>query len=141
MVVATITAIRRFPRLKVRLEGDQRKRMRTTPFVFVGNNFYEMNLLAVGRRSCLDRGELSVYIAHYSGRFGMLRLALRALSGKLKQARDFESMCVPEVQIESRRRRLFVALDGEVVVMSPPLRYRTMPLALRVFAPPAIVAE
>ena len=141
MMVAIVTAIWRFPRLKVRLGVDQRTMMRATPFVFVGNSVYEMNLLAVRGRSCLDRGELSVYLAHYSGRLGMLRLALRAWFGKLKQAREFEWMCVPEVQIESRRRRLYVALDGEVTAMSPPLRYRTMPLALRVCAPPAAAAE
>jgi diacylglycerol kinase family enzyme len=41
------------------------------------------------------------------------------------------------LEIQSRASRLRVALDGEVTILEPPLRYRTRPRALRVFAPVA----
>jgi diacylglycerol kinase family enzyme len=45
-------------------------------------------------------------------------------------------MCTKEVWIETRRpKRLRVATDGEVTVMTTPLHYRVRPGALRVLVP------
>jgi diacylglycerol kinase family enzyme len=44
---------------------------------------------------------------------------------------------VSEVWIETRRRQLRVALDGEVSHLDPPLRYRSRPGELRVIVPAA----
>jgi len=60
---------------------------------------------------------------------------LRALIGRLQQARDFESFCLSSCVIETCRRRLHVAADGEVLTLSPPLEYRVRPGALRVCLP------
>jgi diacylglycerol kinase family enzyme len=64
-------------------------------------------------------------------------LAIRAALGRLEQARDFEMMDVREVWIETPRRDVRVALDGEVTRMTPPLHYTIRPAALTVVAPPA----
>lgn len=135
MFFATIATLRRFPVVRVRLDVGDRTVHRTTPFVFVGNNEYEMSLFNVGGRQCLDKGQLSLYTAHRTGRFGVFILALRALIGRLDQAKDFEAACLPEVWIETGKRRLHVAADGEVVMMQPPLHYVVRPKALRVIAP------
>ena len=42
---------------------------------------------------------------------------------------------VGSAEIVSRRKRLLVALDGEVEILKSPLRYSTRPGALRVFVP------
>jgi diacylglycerol kinase family enzyme len=42
---------------------------------------------------------------------------------------------VAEARIETHRRRLLVARDGEVEWMESPLHYRTRPAALRVLVP------
>jgi diacylglycerol kinase family enzyme len=39
--------------------------------------------------------------------------------------------------VETRRRKLQVALDGEVLEERDPLGYRVRPAALMVFTPPA----
>jgi len=67
----------------------------------------------------------------------LLLLALRALFGRLRQARDFDALLATEIAVESRRRRLRVATDGEVTVMTPPLEYRIRPASLRVMRPRA----
>ena len=136
MFVASVAALRRFPVVRVRLGINGRTVLRTTPFVFVGNNEYEMSLFNVRGRHCLDRGLLSLYVAHRTGRFGMFILALRALVGRLDQAKDFEAACLPEVWVETGKRRLHVAADGEVMIMQPPLHYTIRPKSLRVLAPP-----
>jgi diacylglycerol kinase family enzyme len=134
---ATVAALRRYPFMFVRLLVDGREWTRRTPFVFIGNNEYRMDGFAIGERTDLDRGHLSLYVAHRPGRLKLLMLALRALTGRLRQARDFDARTATEIVIESRRRRLHVATDGEVTTMTPPLHYRIRPGALSVMLPPS----
>ena len=135
-VRASLAVLRRYPFLRVRLDADGREIARETPFVFVGNNEYQMESLQLGARSCLDAGHLSLYLAHRTGRLGLLRLALSALLGRLRQAHDFDALCAREIWVETRKpKRLPVATDGEVTVMTTPLRYRIRPGALKVIVP------
>jgi diacylglycerol kinase family enzyme len=132
---AAISVMRRYPLLDVSLSLDGKKLARRTPFVFIGNNKYEMESFNIGRRTRLDKGELSLYIWQGNVRLGLLRLALRALLGGLRNERDFVALRTSEVWIETRHRPLRVAFDGETTIMEPPLHYRVLPCALRVIAP------
>jgi diacylglycerol kinase family enzyme len=135
MLAAAREVLRDPPFLRVELRVfDDVARVRT-PFVFVGNNRYEMSLFSLGARSALDRGELSLYVARNARRWGIVRLALRALLGRLRQDRDFEALALPEVEVSTPRRMVRVALDGEVHRMESPLLYRIRRRALRVLAP------
>jgi diacylglycerol kinase family enzyme len=129
---ATLAALRRFSFLSVRLSVDGVERRLRTPLVFIGNNEYVMEGFAIGERAELDTGCLSLYIVQRAGRARLLLLALRALFGRLKQARDFEALRASEIVVESRHRRLRVATDGEITLMTPPLRYRIRPADLLV---------
>jgi YegS/Rv2252/BmrU family lipid kinase len=132
---AAFAALRRYPFLTVRVGVDGQELGGKTPFLFVGNNEYEMKTLNVGRRACLDKGELNLYMTNRTGRLGLLRLALRALVGGLHQEKDFVALCTKEIWIETKHRRLRVALDGEVAEMKPRLHYQVRPRALRVLIP------
>ena len=137
LLVAAASVLRRYPMLEVVLDTGERATPRRTPFLFVGNNRYEMNLLSAVGRTAIDRGELSLYFAHRAGRLGLVWMALRGLFGRLDQASDFEAMALAEVTVRTRRKTLRLALDGEVTRMAPPLHFRVLPGALRVIAPPA----
>jgi diacylglycerol kinase family enzyme len=89
----------------------------------------------LGARPVLNAGKLGLYLTHRTGRLGLFRLGFRALVGRLNQAKDFDAFCVEEALIETRKRRLLVATDGEVTWMETPLYYRTRPAALRVLVP------
>ncbi|MDQ3714409.1 MAG: diacylglycerol kinase family lipid kinase [Acidobacteriota bacterium] len=132
---AAIAVMRRYPFLKIKLKIDGEEFLRKTPFIFIGNNEYEMDSFSIGGRKCLDAGNLSIYVLHRTGRMGLVRLALRSLFGKLRQAKDFETFCTDEITIETRRKKLLVAFDGEVKQMETPLHYRIRPNALRVIVP------
>ena len=126
------SALRRFPFLSVRLSVDGREERWRTPFVFVGNNEYLMEGFAIGAREGMQDGVLSLYVAQRAGRPRLLQLALRALLGRLRQARDFTATGATEIAVESRYRRLRVAVDGAVTVMTPPLLYRIRRASLQV---------
>src|SRR5436190_1392810 len=83
-----------------------------THFVFIGNNEYQINFLALGERSRINGGKLCLYVAKCRGRFCMFRLALLALINRLEQARDFDLRSLTEVWLETRKRILHVSLDG-----------------------------
>lgn len=138
---AALSVLKRYPFLSIRLHVDERELARRTPFVFIGNNEYVMESFDIGARSCLDAGQLSLYIAHRTGRMGLLRLAWRALFGGLRDEEDFDALCTRELWIETRRRRLRVATDGEVTVMQTPLHYRVRPRALKVIVPQTVTSD
>lgn len=135
MCMAVLKVFRRFPMVQVRIVSDTETILRTTPLVFVGNNRYQLDLLNVGRRARLDGGEMSLYLVNAQNRWGLLMVTLRALCGRLNQSRDFETFSLSSFSIASRRSRLHVAYDGEVMKAKPPLLYRIAPGALRVCLP------
>ena len=135
LLLATISVLRRYPFFDVRLDVDGTSISRRTPFVFIGNNEYKMSGLQAGQRDRLDAGILSVYVAHRTGRWGLLRLALRVLFGNVREAKDFDIFLATEVSIETRHKRLLVSMDGEVENMDSPFVYRIHPRALNVLVP------
>jgi len=134
-VWATLSALRRYPFLFVALVVDGKEVLRKTPFVFIGNNEYRMEGFAIGERSGLEDGLLSLYVAQRPGRWRLVQLALRALTGRLRQARDFDAITATDIVVQSKRKRIRVATDGEVTVMTPPLKYRVRPASLIVMRP------
>jgi YegS/Rv2252/BmrU family lipid kinase len=135
LVWASVAAFRRYPFLKVRIEVEGTRREHVTPLVFVGNNEYGMEGFDIGARKRIDAGALSIYIVKKQGRAALVRLALEALVGRLRQARDFEALTATEFVIDTRHAHILVATDGEVQPMKTPLTYRIRPRCLRVIVP------
>lgn len=135
LLAASIGAARRYPVMKVHVEVDGQTLVRSTPFVFIGNNQYTMEGFEIGARAALDKGTLSLYLTQRMGRFGLLQLAVRALFKRLQQARDFDMLTAREFVVRTGHKRLRVATDGEVNLMDTPLQYRVRPGALRVIVP------
>jgi YegS/Rv2252/BmrU family lipid kinase len=134
-VWATIQALRRYPFLDIRLRVDDELLDRTTPFVFVGNNEYAMDLFNVGLRERLDKGVLSIYITQRTSRLRLIVLALRAVFGRLRDDKDFLALRSNELKIQTPHKRLRVAFDGETTAIETPLHYRVRSRALRVIVP------
>lgn len=106
-----------------------------TPFIFIGNNQYVAEGFQLGGRTRLDDGELSIYLAPECGQFEILSLPLRAVTKRLESGSAFTAFRAETVTLEIASRRLSVALDGEVAIMTAPLVYRIRPRALSVFVP------
>lgn len=135
MLLAILNLFRRFPQVRLKLLVNGETFEHKTPFVFVGNNVYDIALLKMGRRRQLDGGELCLYFTNRTGRIGMFRLALRALFNRLRQDKDFNALCSREVWIDSRHKHINVSMDGEVERLQSPLHYEIWPRALNVIAP------
>jgi len=134
-LAASLTVLRRYPFLQVRLNMEEQLFAGHTPFVFIGNNEYQMERLNIGTRKSLTSGQLCLYMTTNVGRLGLLRLALLALFGRLRGARDFKAVCSKEIWVETRRKVVRVATDGEITLMQTPLHYRIRPGFLSVLTP------
>jgi len=135
MLWAALEVLGRSRLLDLGLEVDGRVQECRAPFVFVGNNDYAMEGFVIGTRSRLDGGLLNVYTTRRCGTLGLIGLALHALLGRLRQADDFMQWSVPHLRVESPRRRLLVATDGELNSMETPLEFRIRPRSLKVIVP------
>lgn len=138
---ASVAVLRRYPFVHTRLTVDGQEQDHHTPCVFVGNNQYGTSGFGIGNRQRLDAGVLSVYVVGSPRRLALVGLVLRALVGRLRQARDFESLLATELVIDAPHGSPRVATDGEVTAMQSPLRYRILPGVLSVLAPPASAAR
>jgi diacylglycerol kinase family enzyme len=136
--LATFRVLRRYRGVFVRIEVDGRQSVWRTPFVFVGNNEYEVDGIRLGARARLDGGRLFTYLAPRVRTRELPLLLARALLGRVRQSGAFEVVSAPELWIDTpNAKRVRVAIDGEIVTMTTPLHYRTRPGALRVLLPPA----
>ena len=134
MTLAFLRAVRHFPRRRLRVCVEGWTRPYRTPCLFVGNNAYDMSLLSM-RRQRLDAGKLWLFVAGHQDRLAFMWLAARIAVGGLGREGNFETVSTPSAEILSRASRLHVSTDGEVQRLQPPLRYRSRPADLVVFAP------
>lgn len=135
MLWATLAVLNRPPLLDLRLELDGEVHDCRAPFVFIGNNDYQMEGFDIGTRARLDGGCLNVYTTRACGAGGLIKLLLHALFGRLRQAEDFVASRASSLRVTSRKRRLLVATDGEVTTMQTPLELRVRRRALQVIVP------
>ena len=103
--------------------------------LFVGNNCYGETLRDLTGREQLDEGVLDLRWARANGRLSRLRIAGAVLFGRVAQSPLIERRAVSSIAIDAHGP-LEVALDGEVMTMSPPLVYKSCPQLLRVLVPP-----
>ncbi|MBV9215902.1 MAG: diacylglycerol kinase family lipid kinase [Acidobacteria bacterium] len=137
LVRSALEVLRVHPVIEVRLSADGKELTTRTPFVFVGNNDYEIEGLNIGSRARLDQGYLGAFMTRRTGRLAPLKLAIRALFGGLSRSQDedFLTAKTSELAVDSKRPRIDVAMDGEVQEMETPIHYRIHPRALRVRVP------
>jgi diacylglycerol kinase family enzyme len=134
-IIAGLKSFFRRPLLRTRIHMGGETARRVTPFVFIGNNLYSLELRRAQLRPQLDGGELCIIAARSTSLWYLLRLAVHAWRNQLAASDRLDLWRSESVVVETRRARLSVALDGEIVKLDSPLRFRSLPGALRVIVP------
>jgi diacylglycerol kinase family enzyme len=105
------------------------------PLILVSNNPYQLaHFAGAGTRARLDTGMLGVVAARVHDATDASRLAALELAGQAQRFPGLLSWSTPRFEVRSRQP-VEVGLDGEALVMQPPLRFVSMPGALRVRVP------
>ena len=107
------------------------------PLVLVSNNPYQLTHLAgAGSRARIDTGLLGVVAARVHVGADVSKLVALELVGQVERFRGLMSWSTPEFEVRSSGP-VEVGLDGEALVLEPPLHFASMPGALRVRLPRA----
>lgn len=108
------------------------------PLVLVSNNPYQLTSLAgAGTRTRLDTGLLGVVAARVRTAADVSKLVALEMVGQVGRFSDVVSWRTLEFEVRSGGP-VEVGLDGEALVLEPPLRFTSMPGALRVRLPRAV---
>jgi diacylglycerol kinase family enzyme len=108
---------------------------RDAPLVLVSNNPYQLtNMAGAGTRARLDEGVLGVNAARVRSAAEVSKLVALELVGQLGRFPGLLSWSAPEFEVRSQGP-VEVGLDGEALVLEPPLRFVSLPGALRVRLP------
>jgi diacylglycerol kinase family enzyme len=122
--------------LSLTLEHGGSQEHKRTYSVIIANNPLSSDPLTPYRRHVLDGGDLSVYLAHHTGRLGIARLLFTFGSGWWFWDRSIVEFKSRSLRIRARRKRIVVSNDGELDTLSLPLRYTIHTRAVHVLAPP-----
>ena len=131
MLSALKTALGRHRNLRIAIELDGHTHRLKTPTLFVGNNRLQMQQVGLQPLDhAVEEGRLAAIAPRPVGRLRMLGLLLRGALGRLGQAEDvrafaFRGMTV-RAPLLSRRRRVKVAVDGEICKLALPLRFEAL---------------
>jgi diacylglycerol kinase family enzyme len=135
---ATVDVLQHQNEVSISLESDRTRIIARTPFLFVGNNEYQGEGIHLGARLRVDGGQLYAYFAPPVRTRGLPKLFARALLGYARQAHALESISAEELWVDTpSAREIKVACDGELMMLKPPLHYRSWPRALSVITPAA----
>jgi diacylglycerol kinase family enzyme len=118
--------------MKLRLTLDVVDLPRRSPLVFVARNASQLESFGIPAGECLDRDQLAVCITRQLRPAALWRLAARAMLQGLHGAPELDVVCARELQVHMRPKRVRVALDGEVIILETPLRYRLRAAAFQV---------
>ena len=105
------------------------------PLVLVSNNPYQVTSLAgAGTRERIDTGRLGVLAARVRSAADVSKLVALELVGQVGHFPGLLSWSTQEFEVRSSGP-VEVGLDGEALVLDPPLRFASLPGALRVRLP------
>ncbi|WP_283444644.1 diacylglycerol/lipid kinase family protein [Noviherbaspirillum suwonense] len=104
-----------------------------TPTLFVANNKLQMEQIGMAEADALDKGFLVAIAPRPVGTGALLWLALRGALGTLGQAGDVRSFALREMEVRQSKRHsrsIKVAVDGEILRLHEPLRFKVSPQPL-----------
>lgn len=103
-----------------------------SPFIFVGNNHYDIQASLVPQRTTITKGRLTVMVSTARTRRQLIQSILAVVRGSVSARHDFSISYRPTFEIYGKRSRLPISFDGEVKELSFPLKYRIERRSLKV---------
>mgnify|MGYP000877287306 CR=1 FL=1 len=127
-ILSALDQLTVFRRHRLVIDGQKVR----SPFVFVGNNIYDIKRSLIPQRTSFTRGVLTVMVATSVSRRALARAVFDVLKGDVSHRDDFTLSRRKSVTIYSHRSSLPVSFDGEVKRLKSPLTYTSRPRCLNV---------
>jgi diacylglycerol kinase family enzyme len=123
------------PLFAVDLMADGLTERHLTTTLLFGCNPLQMEEVSVAAAECLRQQKLAVLSLKLRSRWEAIVAACAGLIGRLDKVDTTDVFCASSVRVQTRRRALKVVIDGEIVMLRPPLDVSLRPGALQVLAP------
>ena len=122
----------------LRFVGPGGEQHRSTQLLLVSNNRYELDsLVGAGSRARLDTGLLGVVSIEITGPAQAAKLVSLQALRQLQKFDGWNEWSVDSFQVDSGSP-VAAGIDGESVLLEPPLRFTIAPSALRIRLPPSV---
>ncbi|WP_235921714.1 diacylglycerol/lipid kinase family protein [Lentzea tibetensis] len=109
---------------------------RSADVVLVSNGAYRFTSMnGFGTRARMDEGLLGVVTVTVDSALDVPTLIAAEMAGQISRFRGYEEWTAPQLEIDSGQPLVDVGVDGEALRLPPPLRFRSLPGALRVRTP------
>ena len=123
------------PPIDLEFEGPDGTELHDAPLVLVSNNPYQLTRLAgAGTRARLDTGRLGIVAARIRAASDIAELVMFETVGQAQRFRGLLEWSEARFEVRSRSP-VAVGLDGEALMLEPPLQFVSLPGALRVRLP------
>jgi diacylglycerol kinase family enzyme len=123
------------PPIDLEFEGPDGTELHDAPLVLVSNNPYQLTRLAgAGTRARLDTGRLGIVAARIRATSDIAELVMFETVGQAQRFRGLLEWSEARFEVRSRSP-VAVGLDGEALMLEPPLQFVSLPGALRVRLP------
>ena len=133
--VAAVRVMARYTSMRVRVGFDGREVMVRTPSLTITVNRLDDLSGRLFGRSALDGKRLAAYAVRRPQARHLARAALRLLRGRWRDPALLDEAVAERFTVSAGVRGLSLMLDGERMVLGPPLIFSVRPGALRVLAP------
>lgn len=132
-----VTLLRAPPQLTLQLEHGGQARTLRTPTLVVGNNALQLERLGIAEAAALQQGQLVAMSVRPVGTLALYGLLLSGLFSRLGEADKVVSFGFDRLTVRVRgRRRVKVAMDGEISWLPTPLQFQVSPEPLHLLVPP-----
>lgn len=126
--------------LKLEIEVDGQKYPVKTPLIFFGNNQLQLKELNLKISKCAEVGEIAGVVIAKGDKATLFKTLFQTIRGKLENASDVYSFGAQKVIVYSKKPKLTVAVDGEIVSMTTPLTLHVEKNALKIMVPHVIAS-
>jgi diacylglycerol kinase family enzyme len=142
-----MTLLREHRPMRIHVEhGDQSYELRTL-MIFVSNNRLQLERIGLPEAEAVEQGHLVATVLKPVDTPTLLQLMLRGTLGQLGDAEHIASFAFRQITVTPTpallygRRHIKVAMDGEVSLLTTPLRFRLAPEELLLLKPEVVPGE
>lgn len=128
-------AMHSFPHVTLVVEYEGRvETMRTQMFVVAVNAYDLTQTGVVSPKATFNDGKLAVYSLSFMSRVQFVGVVAKYLRGRIAEVPGFRSIRTTSLRLDTGKRRLRVAVDGEIIDLDTPLQIAAVPASLLVRA-------
>ncbi len=109
--------------LKLSIKVDDHLYPVKTPLIFFGNNQLQLKEMNLQIAECAAQGRVAGVVSAKSDKTSLFKMLYQLIRGALEQAKDVYSFSADRVVVDCKRKKLKIAIDGEIEELTTPLTF------------------